>query len=133
MSNNIPINIIPNILNEEDIDVVIDEIVNDKDFEKSDTEIETHESIEQLKYPQEYHNGGIITLVDLNEKEMLDPRVQTMFKRSRHIELSIFIFSQDYYELKRERFVLMEISTTYSNQTIIVMSKISIKTKRPWI
>ena len=36
-SNFIPIHIIPNILNEEDIDVVIEEIVNNKDFEKSDT------------------------------------------------------------------------------------------------
>ena len=39
-SNFKPINIIPNILNEEDLDVVIEEKVNNKDFEKSDTEIE---------------------------------------------------------------------------------------------
>ena len=38
----IPIHIIPNILNEEDIDIVIEEIVTNKDFERSDdTEIET--------------------------------------------------------------------------------------------
>ena len=37
----IPIHIIPNILNEEDIDLVIEEVINNKDFEKSDTEIET--------------------------------------------------------------------------------------------
>ena len=49
-SNYIPIHIIPNILSEEDIDVVFEEIVNIKDFEKSDTEIETYESVE-LKYP----------------------------------------------------------------------------------
>ena len=42
-----PINIIPNILNEEDIDVLIDEIVHNKDFEKSDTEIEIFNSIEE--------------------------------------------------------------------------------------
>ena len=35
-SNYIPINIIPNFLKEEDIDIVIDEIVNNKDFQKSD-------------------------------------------------------------------------------------------------
>ena len=40
-SNYVPINIIPNNLNEEDIDIVIDEIVNNKECEKSDTEIET--------------------------------------------------------------------------------------------
>ena len=52
-------------------------------------------------FPQEYDDGGIIMLDDLNEKEMIDPRVQAMFKRSRHNNLSIFIISQDYYELPK--------------------------------
>ena len=95
-SNNIPIHIIPNILNEEDIDIVIEEIVNNKDFQKSDTEIETFDNIEELKFPQEYKNNSIIILDDLNQKEMEDPRVQAMFKRSKHSNLSIFIISQDY-------------------------------------
>ena len=67
-SNYIPINIIPNILNEEDIDIVIEEIVNNKDFQKSDTEIETFDNIEELKYPQDYENNSIIIPDDLNEK-----------------------------------------------------------------
>ena len=118
-SSYIPIHIIPNTLNEEDIEVVIDEIVNNEDFEKSNTEIETYQSIEELKFPQEYDDGGIIILDDLNEKEMNDPSVQAMFKRSRHNNLSIFIISQDYYELpKKRRLELMEISITYLNQTI---------------
>ena len=33
---------------------------------------------------------------------MNDPRVQAMFKRSRHNNLSIFIISQDYYELPKK-------------------------------
>ena len=33
---------------------------------------------------------------------MDDPRVQAMFKRSRHNNLSIFIISQDYYELGKK-------------------------------
>ena len=96
-SNYIPIHILPNILNEEDIDVVIEEIVNNKDFQKSDTEIETFEL-----FPQEYENNSIIILDDLNQKEMDDPRVQAMCKRSRHNNLSIFIISQDYYELSKK-------------------------------
>ena len=52
-NNYIPIHIIPNILNEADIDIVIDELINNKDFRKSDCEIETFESIEDLKFPQE--------------------------------------------------------------------------------
>ena len=32
---------------------------------------------------------------------MNDPRVQAMFKRSRHNNLSFFIISQDYYELPK--------------------------------
>ena len=39
-SNYIPIHIIPKILNDEDIDLVIEEVINKKDFEKSDTEKE---------------------------------------------------------------------------------------------
>ena len=100
-SNYIPTHILPNILNEEDIDIVIEEIVNNKGFEKSDTEKETYESIEELKYPQEYDDGGIFILDDLNEKEMNEHRVQAMFKRSRHTNLFILIISQDYYELPK--------------------------------
>ena len=101
-TNYIPIHIIPNILNETDIDIVIEDIVNNEDFEKSDTEIETYESIEDLKIPQEYENNSIIILDDLNQKEMDDSRVQAMFKRSRHNNFSIFIISQDYYELSKK-------------------------------
>ena len=98
----IPIHIISNILNEEDLDLVIEDIVINKDFEKSNIEIEIYESIEELKFPQEYNDRGIIILDDLNEKEMNDPRAQAMFKRSRHKNLSIFIISQDYYELPKK-------------------------------
>ena len=101
-SNYIPIHIIPNILNEEDIDIVIDEIVNHKDFEKSDTEIETYESIEELKFPQEYEKNSIIILDDLNEKEINNDKIQAMFKRGRHNNLFIIIISQDYYELPKK-------------------------------
>ena len=100
-NNYILINIITNILNEEDTDLVIEEIVNNKDFGKSDTEIETYESIE-LKFPQEYETNSIIILDDLNQKEMDDSRVQAMFKRPRHNNLSIFIIGQDYYELGKK-------------------------------
>ena len=71
-----PIHIISNILNEEYTDIVIEELDNNQDSEKSDTEIETYESIEELKFPQEYEVGDIYILDDLNEKEMNDPRVQ---------------------------------------------------------
>ena len=100
-SNYIPIHIIPNILNEEDIDIIIEEIINNKDFQKSDIEIETFDNIE-LKFPQEYEKNSIIILDDLNQKERDDPRVQAMFKRSTHNNLSIFIISQDYYELSKK-------------------------------
>ena len=33
---------------------------------------------------------------------MNDPRVQAMFQRSRHINLSMFIISRDYYELPKK-------------------------------
>ena len=60
-SNYIPIHIIPNILKEEDIDIVIEELVNNKDFEKSDAEKETYESIKELKFPQEYEKKVLLS------------------------------------------------------------------------
>ena len=120
-SNFIPLHIIPNILNGEDIDVVIEEIVNYKNFEKSVTEVETFNNIEDLKFLQDYETNSIIILDDLNQKEMDDPRVQAMFKRSRHNNLSIFIISQDYYELGKKQYAVMAISIIYSNQIISEM------------
>ena len=64
---------------------------------------------------------------------MNDPRVQAMFKRSRHNNLSIFKISQDYYELPKRTIRLMETFITYLNRTISDMFKISIKIKLPWI
>ena len=48
-SNYIPVHIIPNIPIEEDIHLVIDEIGNNKDFKKSEAEIETFDNIEEFK------------------------------------------------------------------------------------
>ena len=94
-SNYTPMKIIPNIFNDEDLDVINEEIVNDEDFENPYKQIETYESIEEMKYPQEY-DGGMILLNDLIEKEMNDPRIQAMFNRSGHKNLSIFLIIQVY-------------------------------------
>ena len=119
---------------------MIEEIVSNKAFQKSDTEIEIHESIEDLKYPQEYEDNGIIILDDLNEKEMNDPRVQAMFKRSRHNNLSIFIIFQDYYELPKKTIrangniyhifnsnIFLDIRNLYQDKASIDMSFIEFK------
>ena len=89
-SNYVPIHKTTNILIEEDIDIVIEEIVNNKDFENSNTEIATFDNIEELRYPQEYEENSIIILDDLNEKEIKNDKIQAMFKRGRHNNLSIF-------------------------------------------
>ena len=128
-SNYIPVHRIPNILNEEDFDLVIEEININKDLEKSDTEIETYESIEELKYPQEYNDGDNIIL-DLNEKEMNDPRVQAMFRRSRQNIYSIFIISQDYYELPTKTIrangkiyhISLDVRNIYQDKASMVMT-----------
>ena len=54
-------------------DLIIDEIVNEKVFEKSETEIQTFEPIEELKYPQGYDSKFqiVILLDDLNEKQII--------------------------------------------------------------
>ena len=101
-SNYIPIHIIPKILNEDDIDIVSDEMNYNEDFEKSDTEMETFDSIEEKRFPQEYEIISIIIFDDLNEKENNKDKIQAMFKRGRHNNLSIYIISQDYYEVPKK-------------------------------
>ena len=56
-----------------------------------------------MKILKDYEDGGIIISDDLSGKETNDPRVQAMFKRSRHNNLSIFIISQDYFEIPRRK------------------------------
>ena len=70
--------------------------------ELSNIEIFVHENIDELKFPQDYQGEStVIILDDLNENEMKDERAQALFKRSRHKNISIFIITQDYYELPR--------------------------------
>ena len=59
---------------------------------------------------------------------MNDPSVQAMLERSRHNNLSLFIISQDYYEILKRK--LMEVAITYSKQTNSGMFKISIRIKQ---
>ena len=94
-----PIRLISFILYGEDVVVVIEEVVNHKNFEKSDTEIETFESKEELHFPQEFEDGGIIVLDDLNAREKNDPQVQAIIERSRHNNLPVFVIIQYHYEL----------------------------------
>ena len=101
--NYIPIQIIPQILNENYIDLVIVEIVNDEDFEKRN-QTQKQKLLrpeKKMKFPHEYEDGGIIILDDSNEKEMNDSRAPARCKRPRHENLSIFIIRQDYYELPK--------------------------------
>ena len=70
--------------------------------ELSNIEIFVHENIDELKFPQDYQGEStVIILDDLNENEMKDERVQALFKRSRHNNISVFFISQDYYELPK--------------------------------
>ena len=84
-----------------------------------------------MKYPQEYDDGGMISLDVINKKELNDPRVQAMFEGSRHINISIFIISQDYYDLPK-RSVSAIMSIIYFNHTLSETFKIPIRKKQAW-
>ena len=66
---------------------------------------------------------------DLKEEEKKSPRVQSMFKQSRHINISIFVINQNY---RNGLLELIETSILYSNQTLSGMFKIFIQAKQPW-
>ena len=64
---------------------------------------------------------------------MDDPRVQAMFKRSRHSNLSIFILSQDYYELSKETIRCNGNIYHIFKPIFLEMFKITIRMKLHWI
>ena len=84
-------------MKEEDFGLVAVEIVIDKDFGKSETEIEIFESMKDLKVPRECDADFPIIindLADINGKDKNHPRVQAKLKRSRHNIKSVFKVSQ---------------------------------------
>ena len=54
-----------------------------------------------MKDPQEFESSSFIILDDLSEKDMKTSNVQTMFKRTRPANDSVFMITQDYYELPK--------------------------------
>ena len=106
--NFLPLNVIQNILKQdiplEELDDVIEEIIKDEDFETSNIECESYENIDELKNPQEYESDikTIIILDDLNKQQLNDERVQMLFKRGRHNNLSIFVITHGFYELPKD-------------------------------
>ena len=57
--------------------------------------------MEELKYPQEYENKSVNILDGLNGKEINSDKIPAIFKRGCLNTLSMFIISQDYYELPK--------------------------------
>ena len=102
------LNVIKNILKEQipldELDTTIEEIINNEDFESSHIECESYDNIDELKDPQEYESDihTVIILDDLNKQQLQDPRVQMLFKRGRHNNLSIFVISHGFYELPKD-------------------------------
>ena len=81
----------------------MEESVKGENFGRWETEIETYQSMEYLKYPEEKNSvSPDVIIVDyLNEKEKIDPRVQALFKRSSYSNINNFIISQDYCEIPK--------------------------------
>ena len=61
----------------------------------------TFDNFEGIGFPQDYEKHSIFILDDLNEKENNNDKRQAMFKRGLHMNFSIVIISQDYYELPK--------------------------------
>ena len=85
-------NVFPSILIEEDSCLVFDQIVNAKDFEKSQREIETYESKEELKHPQEYDTKNPIVKIqdDKNERNKVIPEFKQCLNA---LDILTYLFS----------------------------------------
>ena len=107
-NNSLPLNIIQNILREgiplDELDKTIEEIINNEDFKSSHIVCESYENIDELKNPQDYDSNihNVIILDDLNKHQLNEERVQMLFKRGRHNNLSIFVATHGFYELPKD-------------------------------
>ena len=92
--------------------------MNYENFETSELEAKPYQSIKELKYRRAYNSDTtiIFLLDDLKENEMNDPRFQAMLKRPRLSNTSIFIISQDYFELSKRIVTALVIFVICSNQ-----------------
>ena len=101
-------NVIDNILKEdidlEDLDDIIEEIVQDEDFISSEIEIEFYDNIDEMKDANEYDSdkNNVIILDDLSKDQINDKKVQMLFKRGRHNNISAFVISHGIYELPKD-------------------------------
>ena len=59
-------------------------------------------SKEELKLHEEFEKDSIIILDDLNEKKIINDKIQAMFERGRRNNLSIFLTSQITMSYQRE-------------------------------
>ena len=104
----LPLNVIQNILKEkislDELDNTIEEIINHEDFEQSHIECENYENIDELKNAQEYDSDihNVIIFDDLNKKQLEDERIQMLFKRGRHNNISVFVITHGFYELPKD-------------------------------
>ena len=104
----LPLNVIKNVLelkiSLEELQPLIEEIINDEDFESSQIECESYDNIDELKNAQEYEpdKHNVIILDDLNKEQLNDKRVQMLFKRGRHNNLSVFVITHGFYELPKD-------------------------------
>ena len=110
-------------------------MANHKEFEKSQAERDTYESIGELMQPKEFYADSpfVNILHDLSEKEKNDPRVHARFKRSRKSDHLFSITVKITTNYRKELSEPLGISIIYSNQRAPEMLKTSIKTKYPWI
>ena len=69
---------------------------------KNQKQKHTFESSKEIKCTQEYASDQPLVVVsdDLNE-EKIDPRIQPMFKLSRHNNIHIFKIGKNYYEIPK--------------------------------
>ena len=88
----------------DELDKTIEEIINDENFESSHIECENYENIDEVKNPQDYDSDihKVIILDDLNEHHLNDERVQMLFKRGRHNNLSVFVTTHGFFKLPKD-------------------------------
>ena len=97
--------------------------------------METYGSIEEIKYPQECNSDQpiVIILDDLNQKKWMIFEFRQCLNAVVTTTYQFLSSVSTILNLVKQSFVLMEMSITYLNLTVIEKFKISIEMKQVWI
>ena len=103
----LPINVIKNIFDNheiiEDVDEVINDIVNDEDFEQGEINFQLIKDVAELPSPDDFdRQEKTLIFLDDSAYEKEQSNIEKLFFKGRHANINVIYITQSYYRLPKQ-------------------------------